>query len=137
MEKKQLINIAVWSGVSIIGVIGLAIGVKAVKNRIESSKGKGVGSQLNRENPVGKTLLIGEQGSVNFRKTPEVLTCSWYDFGCEGNLIDNITSNPVGVVKSMVTGKDGLIWYQVNRKGKTSGKTWSGYVREDVVKVQY
>lgn len=137
MNKKDWINVALWSGVGLIGITGLALTVKAIGKKSRSASGKGIGSEGRKEDPMGKTILIGEQGSVNFRETPEVQACSsWEVFGCTTNLLDTITVNPVGIVKGVVKDKNGLTWYKTSRKKKSGGSV-SGYVREDVVTIKY
>ena len=68
------------------------------------------------------------------------------------NVIEKVESNPVGVITSVVKGKDGWNWYKITYKGIDydsvfdAASNWgtqigkidkTGYVREDVVTVKY
>jgi hypothetical protein len=158
MDKELIKKIAIYGGIGIGSLVVIGITAAAIRNKRFSGKGKGQGEGAGLgggNETVGKTLKTNG-ASAYLRSTPEIPNnlagqCSWYDVVCLGsqlaadtmvNAIGTIRGNAGGAtIKKVVVGKDGYNWYylegvEVSNFGGVSVKK-NGYVREDVVTVNY
>jgi hypothetical protein len=158
-------SILTYSAISLGALAALGITIGAINKRRFSGKSRKVGKDagaFGKNDAVGKD--VRPSGNfVNVRSTPEIpptdvwTDCEWWDAYCaakvllgynqsinKSNVVAVIQKGDVfGKVHSIVTGKDGWDWYLV--KGivieksplNWSGKVVDGYVREDVVIVEY
>lgn len=148
MNKETLKTIGIYSAIG-LGIVAVsAIVVSQVRKARFSGKGRKEGSDVglgNINNPVGKTLQT-TSAIAYLREKPEIPSCAWYDVTCDrqANVVASIRGDVGGVkIKEVVVGKDGWDWYYLENvvipksPVNFTEKKVNGYVREDVVKVNF
>jgi len=164
MNTELVKKIAIYGGIGIGSLIVIGVTATAIRNRRFSGKGKGQGEGAGlggANETVGKTLNTNG-ASAYLRSTPEIPNnlagCDWlWDVGCffgkvtqsseetKTNVVGTIKGNAGGAtIKKVVVGKDGYNWYYLEGVSTSGNIAWgnvsekkNGYVREDVVTVNY
>jgi len=161
MNKELLKTIGIYSAIGLGSIAAIGITVAVIRKKQFSGKGKGSGTDagvFGANDPVGKTLST-TGATAYLRSTPEIPNnlagqCAWYDVICLADYATADTmTNVVGtlkggsgdaVIKKVVVGKDGWNWYYLEGVSTSGNVAWgnvsqkkNGYVREDVVKVNF
>lgn len=154
MNKSQK-NKLIITATSVIAVaVGIAVISKVIKKRRWEGRDRDRDHEYNPNTEI-RLAYVGEQGSTNIRKTPEVTSkyaqvtnASWW-IGVltlnpasqtqatieSSNLIGTATSGLIGEIVADQKGVDGFRWYKVALVQPLSGQT-VGWVREDVTMVK-
>ena len=75
------------------------------------------------------------EGYTNIRSSAKVddgAVGSWFGLRLGGNFMGKVESNPVGIIKGVVSGGEGHTWYEIELKTAIDGKK-VGYVRQDAI----
>lgn len=128
-QTKKYLMIA---GVATVVLSGAGFGiyhlVKKKSYKTSSSKQK----KKEEQKLIDRVVHYGNEGYVNVRSSPKVDNENWGRFDFSHNLIQKVSSNPVGNILSRVKGADGYFWYKISLNQPFNGHT-TGYVREDAV----
>jgi hypothetical protein len=145
MNKKQIILLS-----SVIAIaIGGFITYEVIKKRRNDGKGnngtkkvKGEGGNVKvssqTANLIGKKVSISDLGYTNVRSTASIddgYIGSWFGLRVGGNVIGEVSTNPVGTILDTKSGDDGFIWYKIKLNKSIDGIS-DGWVREDAVNLK-